>query len=183
MRRLAIEVFWRTAFAIPLSILSAGSATAHIVLAEANAPAGSYHAAFFRVSHECEGSATVELRIELPAATVIAKPQPKPGGTVTVERALLRTPVIAEGKPVRERVVAVTWSGRLGDDMFDQFGIMLKLPAATGLLYLPTVQRCEHGEVRWTTIPAPGQTWRSVSHPPPMLEIRAGGEDGMHMRH
>ncbi len=171
-----------TRFAIPLcALLLSGAAAAHIVLAEPSAPAGSYHAAFFRVSHGCDGSATVALRVELPAAIAIAKPQPKPGWTLAVEHAPLTTPVMAEGKPVRKRVSAVTWTGRLADDQFDQFGVMLKLPAAAGPLYFPTIQRCERGETRWTTIPAPGQEWHSVPHPAPVLDVRAGPDDGMHM--
>ena len=164
-------------------LLLAESATAHVVLADASAPAGGYHAAFFRVSHGCDGSATTSLRVELPSSVTVAKPQPKPGWTLSVERAPLATPVISEGKPVRERVVAVTWTGRLADDEFDQFGVMVKLPAAVGPLYFPTIQRCERGETRWTTIPAPGQAWHSVPHPAPVLDLRAGGDDGMHMGH
>ncbi len=181
MREAAIDLL--RLVAPPALLLFAGSAAAHVVLAEPSAPAGSYHAAFFRVSHGCDGSAMVALRVELPASVVVAKPQPKPGWTLAVERAPLPTPVMYEGKPVHERVVAVTWTGRLADDEFDQFGLMVKLPAATGPLYFPTTQRCERGETRWTTIPAPGQAWHSVPHPAPMLDVRVGGADTMHMEH
>lgn len=160
-------------------------ATAHIVLAEPTAAAGAYYAGFFRVSHGCDGSPTTSLRIEIPASILMAKPQPKPGWTITVDKAPLPKPVAADGGAMQtERVAAITWTGRLADDAFDQFGMMLKLPADTGLLYFPAIQTCQSGAMRWIDIPAPGQAWRDVAHPAPVLSLQPAAQlddmAGMH---
>jgi hypothetical protein len=170
---------------IRLSILAtaaaliAGPAAAHVVFAEPQAAAGSYYAGFLRIGHGCSGSPTVRLRVEIPAGVLSAKPQPKPGWTVEVEREPLAKPVTAEGREVRERVKAITWTGRLPDDEFDQFGLMLKLPAQAGPLYFPLVQTCETGERRWVDIPAAGQAWHDLKTPAPVVVV-AAGEAGHH---
>jgi uncharacterized protein YcnI len=160
-------------------------AAAHIVLAEPSASPGAYYAGFFRVSHGCGASPTIALRIEIPAAIMTAKPQPKPGWTLSVEKAALAKPVPGEGGAMlTERVTAITWKGRLGAEEFDQFGVMVKLPAGEGPLYFPAVQTCESGEARWTDIPAPGQAWHDVPHPAPVLQLSPAGQmddmAGMH---
>ena len=148
-------------------------AAAHIVLAEPTARPGAYYAGFFRVSHGCGASPTTSLRIEIPSSILTAKPQPKPGWTITVEKAPLPKPVAAEGGTMQtERVAAITWTGRLGAEEFDQFGLMVKLPAATGALYFPAVQTCATGEARWTDIPAAGQAWHDLPRPAPVLDIQ-----------
>ena len=167
------------------AFLFAGAGLAHVTLADPKAEPGAYYTSFFRVGHGCAGSATTALRIELPAGIIIARPQPKPGWTVSVEHAPLAAPAKGEGgRPATERVSALVWrGGPLPDTQWDQFGFMAKLPATAGKLYFPTVQTCESGEERWTeTAAAPGQ---HLSHPAPMLDVEtgAGGDDmaGMDM--
>ena len=156
-------------------------AFAHIVLAEPHAAPGSHYAAFFRVGHGCDGQATTALRIEIPVNVTDARPQPKAGWTLTVERAPLPKPITVKGKEIRERVAAVTWRGHLGDDEFDQFGLLVHLPDAVGTLYFPVVQICEKSEMRWTDIPVEGQ---DAAHPAPALDIGGDAMSGMeHMHH
>jgi uncharacterized protein YcnI len=50
---------------------------AHIVLDPTPATAGSYHKATLRVGHGCNGSATTDLTVFIPAGFEGAKPQPK----------------------------------------------------------------------------------------------------------
>jgi copper(I)-binding protein/uncharacterized protein YcnI len=157
-----------------------GTAAAHIVLATPIAPAGSYYAGQFRVGHGCDGAATTALRIAIPEGVLTARPQPKPGWTIEIEKAPLATPVKGEGgHDITERVAAITWKGSLEADYFDEFGVMMKLPDAAGPLYFPTIQTCVTGENRWTDIPAAGQAWHDVPHPAPVLELTAAGGDGM----
>ncbi len=161
--------------------LAATAAGAHIVFAEPRAAPGSYYVGFLRVSHGCDGSPTVSLRVEIPAAVASARPQPKPGWTLTIEKAPLAAPVPSEGSvAISERVTAVTWTGRLDSDQFDQFGIMLKLPDATAKLFFPAVQRCVVGSNEWTMIPAAGQPLHSVKSPAPMLDVTPGVAAPMH---
>lgn len=149
----------------------AGAANAHIVLAETEADAGAYYAGEFRVSHGCDGSPTVRLRIEIPEGVESAKPRPKPGWSIAIETETLATPIQSEGGEITERVSAIVWEGRLDDAYFDTFGVMMRLPAASGLLYFPTAQSCDQGETRWTDIPEAGAAWNSVPYPAPVLTL------------
>jgi len=156
----------------------AAPAAAHVSIADAKGTPGAYHAAFFRLSHGCDGSPTVALRVEIPEEATVARPQPKPGWTLSVETAPLARPRTVDGETVASRVAAITWKGRLEADQFDQFGVMLRLPQRAGPLYFPTVQTCERGENRWVDIPAAGAAWTSVPHPAPAIELdgSSGGE-------
>lgn len=135
--------------------LSAGGAQAHVAFAEPQAMAGAHWAGALRVGHGCDGSATTSLRVEIPAGVVTAKPRPKPGWTVLIEREPLAQPVPGEGgKMLTERVKAITWTGRLPDDQFEEFELAAKLAGAGEVLVFPVVQTCERGELRWTEPPA-----------------------------
>ena len=68
-------------------------------------------------------------------------------------------------------MTAITWTGALPADEFDQFGMMLKLPAATGPLYFPTTQRCVVGSNAWVTKPATPDAWHATRMPAPMLIV------------
>jgi hypothetical protein len=151
------------------------SAHAHVVLSPSQAPAGSSLIADFRVMHGCEGAATTGLRIEIPQQIPGVKPQPKPGWTLTIERA----PAAAGAKD--GRVTAVSWTGgMLPDDEWDEFGLSVRLPGAAGPLSFAAVQSCGQTEVRWAGAPA---------HPAPTLtltpatEAAGDGMSGMPMGH
>ena len=169
----------RSVTALALMLAAGTAAQAHITFAEPSAAPGSYYAGFLRVSHGCAGSATVSIRVQMPDGVAIVRPQPKPGWTLRIEKAPLATPIRGEGGEVRERVVAVTWSGRLDADQFDQFGLLLKLPDRPGALYFPTVQQCETGRNDWTAIPAAGQPWHSVRNPAPVLTVTGAAAASM----
>jgi uncharacterized protein YcnI len=178
------------ASAAALLALSAGAAFAHVTLADPQAPVGAYYTSAFKVTHGCAGAATTALRIEIPAAVAVAKPQPKPGWTLEIEHAPLATPMKGEGGVVvTQRVKSITWRGRLPDEDWDQFGIFARLPEAPGKLYFPAVQTCETGEERWVEVPAAGETGR-LAHPAPALTVTPrlapdpmAGMAGMDMHH
>lgn len=160
------------------------AASAHAVFAEDHAQAGAYFAGFLRISHGCGDSPTVAVRVELPASVVSARPQPKPGWNLEIERAPLPAPVTGEGgQPVTERVVAVTWRGKLPADQFDQFGLMMKLPDGAGPLFFPTTQTCEVGVNAWADIPPSAEAWRSVEHPAPMVVLAPAAGADAHPTH
>jgi hypothetical protein len=157
-----------------LAAALAAPAGAHVVMAPAEAMAGSYYAGEFRIGHGCGEAATTAVRIEVPEGVLTARPRPKPGWTIEVERAPLATPVVSEGKAQRDHVSAIIWRGNLPADQFDGFGLMLKLPkAASGPLYLPVRQTCGGETVTWGEIPAAGQRWGALKHPAPMLTLEA----------
>jgi periplasmic copper chaperone A len=158
--------------ALVVALQLAAPALARILVVEPEAQAGTEHVAAFRVAHGCGGSPTVSLRIEIPAAITSAKPQPKPGWIMRVERAPLPQPVQGDdGLPRLQRVAAVTWMGRLDPDQFDEFRIWLQLPDGAGPLYFPTLQRCEQGEAAWTATPKTGESWKDLKQAAPMLEV------------
>ncbi len=155
------------------------TAHAHVVLTVRQAPVGAFYTGAFHVGHGCGGSATTALRVEIPAGVNDAKPQPKPGWTLQIEREPLASPVKGEGgETVATRAKAITWRGRLPADEFDEFGLAARLPGEPGVLIFPVVQTCEQGEARWTEPPAaPGQP--RPSHPAPTLTVMPKGDDGM----
>ena len=162
------------------------SAPAHVVFAMAQAPAGSTFIDALRVGHGCSGSATVSLRVEIPEGVTAARPEAKPGWTITIERTPLKTPVPGEGgKMQTDRVSAIVWSGNLPDDEFDDFPVQLKLPKASGPLYFPATQVCQAGRADWRDRPVTGQ---KVARPAPVLTLTDGVADmpdmpGMDMSH
>lgn len=165
-----------------VALAASAPALGHIVFAEPEAEAGDYYAGFLRVSHGCGASPTVSLRVEMPEAVLTARPQPKPGWTLTIERAPLARPVPGEGGAmIHERVSAVTWTGNLPADQFDQFGLMMKLPDDAGPLYFPTVQTCVEGSNAWTVIPDNPAMWHELERPAPVLAVRP--DSGAHAHH
>ena len=149
MKLLVFLLAWS---AIPLT------SAAHVAFTPDSAVAGGKYIGALRVSHGCKGSATTRLRVEIPQAVKSAKPQAKPGWEIAMDR-------------TGDRVSAVTWAGRLPDDQFDDFTLMLSLPADAGALYFPAVQTCESGREEWRTIPVAGQAWHDADHPAPVLNI------------
>jgi hypothetical protein len=147
--------FLRTAGLAALSLAAALPAMAHVAADPREAPAGAYQAVAFRVGHGCGQAATTAIRIEIPETMASARPQPKPGWALTIEK---------DG----ERVTAIVWRGALPGDQFDDFAILFKLPAEPGALYFPTVQSCGEAENQWTEVPAAGE---SASDPAPALTI------------
>lgn len=155
------------------AVAMAGAAQAHVVFTQPNASAGAHWAGALRVSHGCDGSATTSVRVEIPAGIVVARPRPKAGWTIAIERAPLPAPVLAEGGGMlSERVSAITWTGRLPDDQFEEFALAAKLPAEAGPLAFPVIQTCERGEARWTEAAVAGVP--RPAHPVPILTLQAG---------
>jgi uncharacterized protein YcnI len=134
-------------------------AFAHVVAAPGEAKAGSYSAIAFRVGHACAaGDTTLKLRVEIPDGLASARPQPKTGWTIDVEK---------DG----DRATAITWTGRLPDDQFDDFALLMKLPAQSGALVFPVIQSCEKGESQWTEIPDPERPGEKLTRPAPTVRL------------
>ena len=155
--------------------LGAAAAQAHVTLNPSEAPEGAGYVGAFRIGHGCAGAATTALRVEFPLEAAAVKPQAKAGWAVEIEREPLATPVGGEGgRLVSERVKAVTWRGRLPDDQFDEFPVMLRPPAAAGPLYFTAVQTCGGVVESWKDRPGPGQTAKDLARPAPMLRVVGG---------
>lgn len=138
------------------ALVGASAATAHVTPTPSKAAAGSYAVLAFNVGHGCEGSPTRQVSIQIPASVTSAKPRPKAGWTISIERVKLAKPTKdTHGKTVSDRVGVITWSGgRLEDGWFDTFDLSVKLPDGAGkTVYFPVVQRCVKGVTRWIQIP------------------------------
>jgi periplasmic copper chaperone A len=162
------------------SAVVASSASAHVVLENREAPAGSYYKATFRVGHGCKGSPTTQIKITLPEGINTAKPQPKPGWSYAAVKAPVPVDPHAghaghgdHGPTATERTSVATWTGGpLADDQYDEFVLMLKLPDAPGTtLYFPVEQICVDGANNWVEIPAPGQSLRDLKSPAAVLKL------------
>jgi uncharacterized protein YcnI len=134
-------------------------ALAHVVAAPGEAKAGSYSAIAFRVGHACgAGDTTLKLRVEIPDGVASARPQPKTGWTIDIEKS-------------GDRATAVTWSGRLPDDQFDDFPLLMKLPSQPSTLVFPVIQSCEKGESQWIEIPDPQRPYEKLTRPAPTVRL------------
>lgn len=165
---------------LPLSLAAAGllfaiPAYAHVTLDPASAPAGSYVRAALRVPHGCSGAATTRIAVEIPPGIYTAKPMPKPGWRLAIERRRLPNAAhTAHGHEVEEEVARIIWEGGpLPDDQYDEFVLLLQVPDEPGgTLFLPVAQGCEGGRSdAWAERPAPGQHAHDLARPAPAMHL------------
>lgn len=163
---------------VALGVLGPVSSRAHVVSEPDEGAAGSYMRAAFRVSHGCKGSPTISVTIRMPDGVVQAKPQVKPGWTIEIKTRPLDPPIDSgHGFKIRNGVTEVTWrGGRLENAHFDEFVLLLRLPAKAGeTLYFPTLQTCENGKQDWSAIPSKEQKWSDLPEPAPFINVKEAG--------
>ncbi len=153
---------------LPALLLSLGAsaAQAHISITTPPATAGSYAKVVLQVPHGCAGNPTTAVTVYLPPAYLLAKPMPKPGWTVTIQKARLARPIQLHGRAIEEGPSVIRWEGgSLPSDFFDEFALQGKLgEQASGPLPFRTVQTCDKVEVDWSG--APGS-----ATPAPVLQV------------
>jgi uncharacterized protein YcnI len=165
----------------------AGTASAHVGIAEGEVTAGAYEILTFGVPHGCGDSPTTEVRIQIPES--MPTPTPTVNANWDVEKVMetLDAPVDAgHGATIDERVAEVVYTARtpLPNGYRDAFQLSVRIPddAAGQTLYFPTVQTCEEGETRWIEIPGEGQRADDLESPAPAVAVlaAAGGasDDG-----
>jgi len=165
-----------TVIAAVAAVASCNAAMAHVTVQPADAPANSYAHLVFTVPHGCNGSATTALRIKLPEGILSAKPQMKPGWNVEIKSRKLEAPVQGpHGKSIANVVDEVAWrGGPLPDNLYDTFGLIVRLPNKPGQsLYFPVVQECEQGVERWIETPSAGQGADKLGAPAPVVRLKA----------
>lgn len=147
---------------------------AHVTLEQKEAPAGSYYKAVLRISHGCQGSTTTQVRVRVPPGALSVRAQPKPGWKLDLTRTKLAQPIDAgHGRKVSEVVSEVRWSGgRLPDEHFDEFALLMRLPDQPGTtVFFPVVQDCEKGVHRWIEVPDPQRPGTELREPAPALRL------------
>jgi periplasmic copper chaperone A len=153
---------------------ASSGASAHVVAQPDEAAAGSYFQTAFVVSHGCDGKATVAVRLKVPEGVTSVKPQMKPGWNVEVKMRKLDAPQPGlHGKTISEVADEVSWrGGPLPDNLYDTFGLRMKLPDRSGNVYFPIVQECEQGVHRWIEIPAAGRGKDDLHEPAPLVRLK-----------
>lgn len=169
-----------------LCCLSA-AAQAHIVLDVQSAAAGSYYRGALRVGHGCEGSPVKQVVVFIPDGVQGAKPMPKPGWRIDIERKALAKPYVSHGRTVSEDVSEIRWTALSPDEYlqnahYGEFVVFAKLPDAPGKLYWKTSQICEQGRVDWNEVPAVG-TQAKLKSPAAVLEVQPKVEVHDHAKH
>jgi len=152
---------------------AAASAQAHITLEYQVAPAGASYKGSFRVGHGCGASPTRQVIVQVPAGVKGARPMPKPGWTIALQK---------DGADTSR----ITWTAKTRDDVlpsshYDEFVLVAQMPTKAGPLYWPVSQVCEEGRNDWTDIPRAGQPMSELKSPAAYLEVLpADGPRGGH---
>lgn len=172
------KLFPRLALATALCGLAAfvPVARAHVTLEWPSALAGTRYKAVFRISHGCGASPTRQVAIDIPAGVGGARPMPRPGWTLDIQRATLAKPYQNHGVTVTEDVVRVTWTAKSREDMLEnahygEFILLAGLPPAEGVLYWPVHQACLEGAHAWTQLPGSGRPASELQSPAVPLDI------------
>jgi len=166
-RNLALTAAAAVSFGLP--------ASAHITFENREVKPGATVKFVLRVPHGCEGSATTGVRIALPESLTEAKPQPKPGWTLSVVTDNVRNAAAAPGHGHGEagNIKESGWTGgRLEDAYYDEFVFRAAVSkSANGRIFVPVVQQCENGTDRWIEIPAAGGSSDDLKHPAPSVRV------------
>jgi uncharacterized protein YcnI len=160
------------AFALALTPYNA---FAHPGLQPREAKVGASHRIVISIPHGCDGSATIRMRVVIPEGVIGVKPMLRPGWSITTVRGpYARSYPHYHGQTLTGGVKEVIWSGRLPDDLFDDFVFSAflsdTLPAGQKL-YFPVTQECEKGEKHWSEMPAPGQDAHALTSPAPGVTL------------
>ncbi|MDQ3542860.1 MAG: YcnI family protein, partial [Actinomycetota bacterium] len=164
-------------------LASAGSAFAHVSIAEDEVAAGSTALITFQWSHGCDGSPTTEVRIQMPAEIAQVTPTVNANWDVARTMETLDTPIEgSHGEQITERVAEVVYTAKapLEDGYRDAFVLSVPIPKDAATLYFPTIQTCEAGETAWIEIPADGQDGEELEAPAPSIAVvePAAEDDG-----
>jgi uncharacterized protein YcnI len=156
--------------------LAAGPAAAHVTLEYQVANAGSYYKANFKVGHGCGNSPTQQIVVTIPAGVQGAKPMPKAGWTIEIQRESLLKPYDDHGRKVTEDVARISWTAKTPADYlpnthYDEFALQARLPPQAGLMYWSVSQVCDKGRIDWNEIPPADQTGSDLKAPAALLEL------------
>lgn len=152
-----------------LSIFISGYASGHVSISPNEVPKDSYQKLTFIITHGCGDSPTKELIIFIPEEFRGAKPIPKFGWSIEIEKKDLERPYISHGKEIKSDVRKITWKGgKLPNEYVDEFSIRVKVIDKVRDVPVIIHQICEIGKWEWSELPVEGKKLRS---PAPVLKI------------
>ena len=149
------------------AMLTGFAAQAHVTLDPAVATAGSTYKAVLRVGHGCEGGlATKALVVRLPEGFTGAKPVPKPGWRIALQR-----------DAATQAVTEISWTAKTADDelddaFYDEFTVRGRLPAQAGPLWFKVRQVCNGVTADWSQTPAGGSSTAGLKSPAALLDVQ-----------
>ena len=169
--------------ALTMSIVVAGTASAHVSVSSTDAAPGGYGKVTFRVPNESDTASTVALRIQIPeeAAMTSLRTQPIPGWTVTRTTTDLAKPLQFQGETITSYVSVIEFraaaAGGIGPGEFQEFALSGgPFPEADQLTF-PAVQVYSDGsETAWIEPSVEGQA--EPEHPAPVLNLAADAAAG-----
>ncbi len=136
----------------------AAPASAHVTLDASTTGAGATSVLTMEVPHGCEGSATTEVAVRVPA------------GVTDVEAADTDRWTAA----VTDEGVSFRTEQPLPDGMREQVVFSVRLPDRVGAqLVFPVVQRCEVGESAWTEVGEDDAAQVDLEMPAPVIVVTA----------
>ncbi len=164
------------ASALPLLLLLAPAAQAHISLHPNTVPAGAYATLDVRVPGEQAGAHVTQVDTLFPPGFISADYENVPGWTTSVIYQKLATPVQTDDGPIDVEVSQMRWTwqgplGRVDNNTFINFPLSVAIPAtdAGQSLAFKTVQTYSNGQVvHWIGPP-------SADTPAPTINITAPG--------
>lgn len=174
-----------SALAAAALLAATGAASAHVVLAEKTAAAGSPYRAVFKIGHGCGDQATTGIRVTLPPGFKGAKPMPKPGWQLAVRKDKLPASYVSHGKTVTEDTAEIAWTAAtpadaLPDAHYDEFVLSGTLPDKPGPLWFKVLQRCGQTQTDWSEQPASGTSTQGMKSPAALLTVTPAAAGGEH---
>lgn len=149
--------------------LLAGYVGAHASVSPAEVQKDSYQKLTFNITHGCGDSPTKEVIVFIPEDLQGAKPIPKFGWSIEIERKDLTKSYMSHGKEIKSDVSKIIWKGGfLPNDYADEFSIRVKIGDKSGSLPIVVHQICEIGKWEWSELPVDGKKLKS---PAPILKI------------
>ncbi|GLI27830.1 hypothetical protein ARHIZOSPH14_20720 [Agromyces rhizosphaerae] len=149
-----------------LALAAPLAANAHVSVTPSGTAAGSYSVMTFAVGHDCEGSPTTSLTIDIPEDVQTVKPTLSP--TWDIE-------LVTEGDRVSQ--VVYTALEPLPNEFRDTVSMQVLIPedaAGTDLVF-PVVQGCVEGETAWTEVAEHGE--EEPDTPAPYITVTEAAGD------
>ncbi|GAA1937930.1 YcnI family protein [Nocardioides hwasunensis] len=151
------------AIAMGAVALAAGPVAAHVTITPTTTAAGARAEVRMEVPHGCEGSATTELAVRLPA-------QVSDADVETTDR---------WAADVASDSITFRTDAPLPDALRDQVVFSVRLPDEVGAeLVFPVVQRCEEGESAWTEVAEDDASREALDMPAPVIVVTAADASG-----
>lgn len=168
--------------------LASSPASAHITFEKPDATPRAFYKAVLRVPHGCDGQATTAIEVEIPEGIIGAKPMPKPGWALAIEKGPYAKSYAFMHGTLAQGAKAFTWTGgALPDDQYDEFVFQAYVSDAFVLgtnVAFPVTQTCAGGSsVRWIELPEAGQGEHDLKAPAPVLHIVGTDKSAPSMHH